>query len=56
MEGDKVPKDVTQWAVKRATLNRDKRNLDPVTYHQFWNGLDEWMKVHKRELLPSGGG
>ncbi len=56
MEGDKLPKDVAGWAVKRATLNRDKRGLDSVTYASFWNGLDEWMKVYKAELLPQTEG
>lgn len=52
MEGDKIPSDVTGWAVHKAQLNREKRNLDSVTYASFWNGLDEWMKVYKAELLP----
>jgi parafibromin len=52
MEGDKIPPDIPQWAVKQAQLNRDKRSLDSVTFAHFWNGLDEWMSVHKRELLP----
>jgi RNA pol II accessory factor, Cdc73 family, C-terminal len=52
MEGDKLPPDVTNWAVHRAQINRDKRGLDSVMYASFWNGLDEWMKVYKAELLP----
>lgn len=52
MEGDKIPADVPGWAVKQARLNRDKRGLDQVTYAAFWNGLDEWMRVNKSELLP----
>ena len=52
MEGDKIPQDVSGWAVTSAKLNRDKRGLDSVTYASFWNGLDEWMKVYKSELLP----
>jgi parafibromin len=52
MEGDKMPADVTRWAVRSAKLHRDKRGLDSVAYAQFWNGLDEWMKVYKAELLP----
>lgn len=53
MDGDKIPADVAGWAVHRAHINRDKRNLDSVTYASFWNGLDEWMKVYKAELLPN---
>ena len=52
LEGDKVPADVSGWAVRHAKLNRDKRGLDSVTSAAFWNGLDEFMSVHKRELLP----
>jgi parafibromin len=52
MEGDKLPADVSRWAVRSAKLHRDKRGLDSVAYAQFWNGLDEWMKVYKAELLP----
>jgi len=52
LEGDKIPEDVQGWAVRRAKLNRDKRGLDSVSSAAFWNGLDEFMSVHKRELLP----
>jgi parafibromin len=52
MEGDKIPADVAGWAVQKSQINRDKRGLDSVTYASFWNGLDEWMKVYKAELLP----
>mmetsp|Transcript_18644 Transcript_18644/g.26305 ORF Transcript_18644/g.26305 Transcript_18644/m.26305 type:complete len:495 (+) Transcript_18644:27-1511(+) len=52
MEGDRMPKDISKWNVKTGKLNRDKRGLDSVTAASFWNGLDEWMAVHKPELLP----
>jgi len=52
MEGDRVPAEVGTWAVKQSKLNRDKRGLDTITFASFWNGLDEWMTVHRRELLP----
>jgi len=52
MEGDKLPAEIQGWAVKQARLNRDKRGMDSVTFASFWNGLDEYMNVHKRELLP----
>jgi hypothetical protein len=55
LEGDKIPPEVTNWAVKKSQLNRDKRGLDRVTYSSFWNELDEWMKVYKAELLPRSG-
>lgn len=52
MEGDRIPQEVGSWKVRQAKLNRDKRGLDSVTFASFWNGLDEWMSVHRRELLP----
>lgn len=52
MEGDKIPTDLQGWSVKQARLNRDKRGLDSVTYASFWNGLDEWMTIHRPEMLP----
>ncbi|KAL3913313.1 MAG: hypothetical protein SGILL_006543 [Bacillariaceae sp.] len=52
MEGDNVPNELKGWSVKQLKLNRDKRGLDSVTYASFWNGLDEWMTIHRPELLP----
>lgn len=52
MEGDKIPKELQGWSVTQSKLNRDKRGLDSVTYASFWNALDEWMAIHKSELLP----
>jgi parafibromin len=52
MEGNKVPAEVSGWAVSQAQLNRDKHGMDKVTHANFWNKLDEWMMVNKRELLP----
>jgi parafibromin len=52
MEGDKIPTDLQGWSVKQCRLNRDKRGLDSVTYASFWNGLDEWMTIHRPEMLP----
>jgi len=52
MEGDKIPLELQGWSVKQTKLNRDKRGLDSVAYACFWNALDEWMAIHKPELLP----
>jgi hypothetical protein len=52
MEGAKVPEELKGWACVQAKLNRDKRGLDSVTHAAFWNGLDEFMAIHKPELLP----
>ena len=53
IEGAPIPQVLLGWNVKLGKLNRDKRGLDSVTYAQFWNGLDEWMSVHKQEYLQS---
>lgn len=52
MEGNKIPSDLQGWSCVQAKLNRDKRGLDSVTHASFWNGLDEFMAIHKPELLP----
>ncbi|VEU35788.1 unnamed protein product [Pseudo-nitzschia multistriata] len=52
MEGDNVPKELQGWSVTQTRVSRDKRGLDSVTYASFWNALDEWMAIHKPELLP----
>jgi parafibromin len=52
MEGDKLPQDLLGWACKQGKLHRDKRGLDSVTYASFWNNLDDWIKIHRPELLP----
>ena len=52
MEGDNIPKELQGWSVTQTKLNRDKRALDSVSYASFWNALDEWMAIHKPELLP----
>merc|ERR1711862_809361 len=51
-EGAPVPKEVMAWNVKLSYVHRDKRGLDSVTFSSFWNGLDEWIAVHKPEFLP----
>jgi parafibromin len=52
MEGDKIPSEISGWAVRQGKLNRDKRGLDSVTHAGFWNALEEFMAVHRPELLP----
>lgn len=54
IEGDTLPTDLVGWAVSRSKLHRDKRGLDSVTHASFWNSLDEWIKIHKPELVPHG--
>lgn len=51
-DGDKVPDELQGWSVLQTKLSRDSRGLDRVTYATFWNALDEWMAIHKPEMLP----
>jgi len=55
-EGTPLPKGLQGWNVKKEKLSRDKRGFDTVVYASFWNGLDEWMGVHKRQYLPTPHG
>uniref|UniRef100_A0A7S4ANR7 Cell division control protein 73 C-terminal domain-containing protein n=1 Tax=Pseudo-nitzschia australis TaxID=44445 RepID=A0A7S4ANR7_9STRA len=52
MEGDNIPKELQGWAVTQNKVSRDKRGMDSISYASFWNALDEWMAIHKPELLP----
>jgi len=52
-EGAPIPKELQGWNVKKGYLSKDKKGLDTVVYGSFWNGLDEWMSVHKRDYLPA---
>ena len=52
MDGAKVPTELQGWSVVQQKVNRDKRGLDSVTYASFWNGVDEFMAIHKPEMLP----
>ncbi len=51
-EGAPIPQQLMGWSVNKGFLSRDKRGLDSVVFATFWNGLDEWMCVHKRDFLP----
>jgi parafibromin len=51
-DGAPIPSELQGWNCKTGYLSRDKRGLDSVVHASFWNGLDEWMSVHKSEYLP----
>lgn len=51
-DGAPIPTELQGWNCKTGCLSRDKRGLDSVVHSSFWNGLDEWMSVHKSEYLP----
>jgi hypothetical protein len=52
-ENINVPKEVQGWNIQTILLARDNRSSDGVAHAKFWNTLDEWMAIHKPELLPS---
>lgn len=52
MEGEIISADLEGWSCKRGILHRDKRGLDSVTNASFWNSVDDWVKIHRPELLP----
>ena len=47
LEGAKVPSELQGWNVKIGRVSRDRRGLDNVCLASFWNGLEEFMAVHK---------
>ena len=52
LEGNKIPTELSNWAVKQGTLSRDKRGLDSVCFANFWDGLEDRMLTKKPEFIP----
>jgi len=46
-----VPKELKSWNVKIGKISRDRRGMDNVCLAGFWNGLEEFMAVHKQGLF-----
>lgn len=51
MEKDKLPSELHGWSCKHGFFHREKRGLDSITHSAFWNGLDQWMAIHKPEFM-----
>jgi len=51
MEGAGVPDELRGWKVRIGKVSRDRRGMDSRTTTSFWNGLEEFMAVHKQEFL-----
>jgi RNA pol II accessory factor, Cdc73 family, C-terminal/Paf1 complex subunit CDC73 N-terminal len=45
------PPETKNWAVKILALSRTKRHNDVKVQTQFWESIDAFCKVHKRNLL-----
>jgi parafibromin len=48
LEGAAVPNELKGWNCKIGKVSRDRRGLDNICLASFWNGLDEFMAVHKQ--------
>jgi len=48
-----IPKEAKGWNMQTILLARNNRSADKIAHAKFWNTLDEWMSIHKPELLPS---
>jgi len=52
VQGEDVPAIMKTWNVRCGKLVGDKgRDRDKATFATFWTGLDQWMSIHKPELL-----
>ncbi len=51
LEGAAVPNELRGWNVKTGKVSRDRRGLDSVCLASFWNGLEEFMAVHKQDII-----
>ena len=51
LEGASVPNELRGWNVKTGKVSRDRRGLDNICHASFWNGLEEFMAVHKQDLI-----
>jgi len=51
LEGANVPSELRGWKVKTGKVSRDRRGGDSICLASFWNGLEEFMAVHKQEFF-----
>lgn len=51
LEGATVPAELQGWNCKTGKVSRDRRGGDNICLAGFWNGLEEFMAVHKQELF-----
>ena len=51
LEGATVPAELQGWNYKTGKVSRDRRGGDSIYLAGFWNGLEEFMAVHKQELF-----
>ena len=51
LDGATVPGELRNWNVKLGKVSRDRRGQDNVCLASFWNGLEEFIAVHKQEYM-----
>lgn len=51
LDGASVPEELRNWNVKLGKVSRDRRGQDNVCLASFWNGLEEFIAVHKQEYM-----
>ena len=50
-DGSSIPGELRNWNVKLGKVSRDRRGQDNVCLASFWNGLEEFIAVHKQEYM-----
>jgi len=51
LDGASIPDELRNWNVKLGKVSRDRRGQDNVCLASFWNGLEEFIAVHKQEYM-----
>mmetsp|Transcript_10694 Transcript_10694/g.17658 ORF Transcript_10694/g.17658 Transcript_10694/m.17658 type:complete len:575 (+) Transcript_10694:36-1760(+) len=51
LDGASVPDELRNWNVKLGKVSRDRRGQDNICLASFWNGLEEFIAVHKQEYM-----
>jgi parafibromin len=51
LDGASVPEELRNWNVKLGKVSRDRRGQDNICLASFWNGLEEFIAVHKQEYM-----
>lgn len=51
LDGAAVPAELRGWNVKTSRISRDRRGMDNVCMASFWNGVEEFVSVHKQGFI-----
>merc|ERR1711918_269914 len=50
-DGDKIPENVGKWDIHKLQINRHNRHLDDKARREFWDRLDQFMYLHRPDML-----